>query len=601
LLFHLTPQQLALFAILVLSFVVLLTERIRNDIVALLIVLGLYLTGILNPNEALSGFSSGPAIIVAAMFVLGAGLHQTGLDETIGRWIGRMAGKSYNRALAVIMPLVALLAAFTNDVATTAVMLPVTLNLARQNNLPASKVLMPVSFAASLGTTITIIGAPALLIASSILQSSGRPPLGIFSMAPIGLGISLVGTIFMLTVGRLLLPSREGKEDPMTRFRLDEYFTEVTIPPDSPLVGKTLQELESNGWHDLTVVGWVRNRRPLRQPFGERQLSAGDVLLVRTTPEEIVTLRQESGIQLKPVEEYGMQPADGNGKVDDVVEQLAQVVVAPASDLVGRTIGRIDFRDRYGAILVGIWRRGFLDKELAKTKLRAGDILVLQGEEDALNRAANDPSFLVMIPFQGEGRFRRKAPLASAIMLITILGAALNVVTLEMATLAGAVAMVVMRCLTTRQAYRAIDYRIYVFIAGAVPLGIAMEKTGTAEIVAGWLQSVMVGWNQTFVLLALFGAVSVVTQFMDDAAATAIFVPVAIALARAFHQLPEAYVVTVAVAAVAALLTPIGHNGNLLVYGPGRYQFSDFVKVGTPLTLLVALVVAFLAPLIWAH
>jgi di/tricarboxylate transporter len=268
---------------------------------------------------------------------------------------------------------------------------------------------------------------------------------------------------------------------------------------------------------------------------------------------------------------------------------------------VGRTIGSVDFLERYGVMVVGIWRRGFLDKELAKTKLRAGDILVLQGEEDALNRAASDPSFLVMMPFQGEGRFRRKAPVAAGIMLLTILAAALNLFTLEMATLAGAVAMVLTRCMTLRQAYRAIDYRVYVFIAGAIPLGIAMQKTGTAQLLASGLGPVMSGWNEMFVLLALFGGVSVVTQFMDDAATTAIFVPVAIALARSFHQFPEAYVVTVAVAAVAAMLTPIGHNGNLLVYGPGRYQFSDFVKVGTPLTLLVALAVSVLAPLIWAH
>lgn len=598
---ELTLHQILLGVILIVSCVLLLTERIRNDLVALLVVLALYLSGVLTSSEALSGFASAPAIVVAAMFVLGAGLHQTGLDETFGRWVGRIAGRSYGRALAVSMPLVALLAAFTNDVTTTAVMLPVALDVARRNKIPASKVLMPVAFAASLGTTITIIGAPALLIASTILQSVGRPPLGVFSTAPIGLVISILGTIFVITAGRFLLPSREAKQDPSTRFRLDEYFTEVMIPPDSPLIGKNLSELSENGQHDWTIIGWVRDRRPLRQPFADRQLNAGDVLLVRTTPEEIVTLSHESGLSLKPVEEYGQRHPGGNGSADDVVEQLAQVVVAPASDLVGRTIGYVDLHERYGVVVVGMWRRGFLDKELARTKLRAGDILVLQGEEDALSRAASDPSFLVMMPFQGEGRFRAKAPLAIVIMALAILAAALNTLTLEMATLAGAVAMVLTRCLTARQAYRAIDYRIYLFIAGAIPLGVAMQKTGAAEEVARALGAVMGTWNESLVLLVLFGAVSVITQFMDDAAATAIFVPIAIALARAFHHIPEAYVVTVAVAAVAALLTPIGHNGNLLVYGPGRYRFSDFLKVGTPLTVLVGLAVVFIAPLVWAQ
>ncbi len=599
---NLTAQQLAFFAILVISLLVLLTERIRSDLVALLIVLALYLTHILSSEEALSGFASEPAIVVASVFVLSAALQVTGLSEMVGSRIGRLAGSSYNRAIAVIMPSVALMSAFTHHVTTTAMMLPVTLNLSRERNIPASKLLMPLSFAASLGTTITIIGAPAFLIASEVLQHAGRPPLGIFSIAPIGLAISLLGTLFTLVAGRFLLPTHQGAEDPAARFRLDDYFTEVVFPADSPFLDKTPDEIKIDENHNLNVVGWVRRGRHLRPPFTQRRLVEGDILLARTTPEELATIRQESGIELRPIEHYTPEPGNGNGKMDDVAEELVQVIVAPSSYLIGRTIASIDFRRRYGVIVVGIWRqRGFLNQKLAQIRLREGDVLVLEGDDDALSRVANDHAFLMMVPFQGEGKFRRKARWAGAIMLGTVLLAASNVVTLEMATLAGAVTMVLTRCLTARQAYRAIDYRIYVFIAGAVPLGAAMDKTGASKIIATWLQSAVGGWNQVLVLLLLFLIVGVVTQFMSDAATTAIFAPVAVALAAALRQPPEAYVVTVAMASVAAFLTPIGHHGNLLVYGPGRYQFSDFVKVGTPLTILVALVVAFLSPVIWAR
>ncbi|MDQ5851815.1 MAG: SLC13 family permease [Chloroflexota bacterium] len=500
-----TAQQLSFFAILVVAFGLLLTERLRNDLVAVLIILSLYVTGVLQAEEALAGFSSEPAIIVAAIFVLSAGLHQTGLSETIGGWIGRLAGSGYNRALAVIMPAVALLSAFTHHLTTTAVMLPVTLNLSRERDIPPSKLLMPLSFAASLGTTITIIGAPAFLIASSTLQRAGRPGLGIFSIAPIGLSISVVGTLFMLLAGRWLLPERRGSEDPTARFRLDDYFTELTILPDSPFLGQTLEEVHADGHSHFNVVGWLRDGRQLRRPFGERRVRVGDVLLVRTTPEEIVAIREEPGVELHPISKYGAETPRQNGEEEDLADQLVQVVVAPNSDFVGRTIGEIDFRQRYGVVVLSLWRRqGWLEQEMSRIKLREGDVLVLEGNEEALARVQNDRQFLMMVPFQGERRLRRKARLAGAIMLLTIIAAAFNLLSIEMAALAGAVAMVLTRCITGRQAYRAIDARIYVFIAGAIPLGAGMQKSGAAELLASWLQGAIGGWNQMLILFAIF-------------------------------------------------------------------------------------------------
>lgn len=598
--FGLAPQQAVFLAILAVAFALLITEKLRNDVVAVLVVLALYVSGSADETAALAGFASEPAIVVSAIFVLSAAMHQTGLSEQIGAQIGRLAGAGLTRITAVIMLAVAAFSAFTHHVTTTAVMLPVTTNISRQRSIPPSQLLMPLSFAASLGTTITIIGAPAFLIASQVLQGAGRPGLGVFSIAPIGLAITAAGTLFVVLLGRFLLPSRQGAASGNARFRLKDYFTELKILGASPFLGKRVQDVEADDRYHFAVSGWVRHGHEIPAPYGDRRIEEGDVLLVRTTPEEIVAFRRDQGVELAPVDQYEADTPGVEREEEDVEEKLVQAIVAPRSDLAGRSLGEVDFRRRYGALVVSIWRRdGFLREEMSRIRLRPGDVLVLQGDEDALGRVGEDANFLMMVPFQGESRPRSKAWLAGAIMLGTIALAATSLLPLTMATLAGAIAVVLTRCVSSRQAYRAIDPRIYVFIAGAIPLGAAMEKTGTSKLMAGWLQAAVGGWSQTLVLLAIFWVVAVLTQFMSDAATTALFAPVAVALAQGLGYAPEAFVVTVAMASVAAFLTPIGHHGNLLIYGPGGYRFSDFVVVGTPLTVVVSLVVALLSPVVW--
>ena len=601
---NINPQQITFSVILIIALVLFVTEWIRTDVVAVLIVIALYVTRVLKTDEALSGFSSEPAIVIAGIFVLSGALHATGLSDRMGDWIGRFAGKSLSRAIAVIMPSVALMSAFTHHVTTTAIMLPITLDLSRERKLPASKLLMPMSFAASLGTTITIIGAPAFLIASTILQQSGRSGLGVFSIAPIGLSLSVAGTLFVLWIGRFLLPAHKGGDDSSRHFRLEDYLTEIIVSPDSPFVGKTVSEIQSAENYHFTVAGIIRKGRRVRGTLRNETLRAGDVLVVRTTPEELVSIRKHADLDLHSIKLYGAKKKgkekETENEDDDGSDLFVQAVVAPRSDLAGRTLSDIDFRRRYGAIVVGLWRKdGWLDQEMSKVKLRANDVLVLEGDEEALARVSNDRAFLMMVPFHAEPKLHGKAWLAGAIMLATILLAAFNLLTIEMAALTGAAAVVLTGCISPNQAYRAIDARIFVFIAGAIPLGTAMQKTGTANLIAGWLQHEVGGWPERAVLLLLFAVVAVITQFMSDAATTALFAPVALALAQALGRAPEPYVVTVAMASVIAFLTPIGHHGNLLVYGPGRYKFSDFVKVGTPLTVICALIVVVIAPLIW--
>jgi len=596
-------NQIYLFIILVGAIVLLFTEWLRIDLTAILIIAALGLTGILDPEGALSGFSSEPAIILAAMFVLSGALSHTGLSERLGNWIKILAGSSFERIILVVMPSVALLSAFVGHVALTAIMLPIMLNISRENEIPPSKLLIPMAFAASLGTAIALIGAPAFLVANGLLTQAGQSGLGIFSIAPIGLALSLTGALFFLFAGRFLLPNRHGGDDSVDHFRLDGYHTELVLLPDSPLIGKTIQEVEEQQPTEFKVSAWYRNSRPREKPFGTKKTQAGDVLVIRTNPDKIATIDKEPGIAIQPLEKYRetVSSTQENENVkEDLSERLVQSVVAPRSELIGKTIGRVNFIDNYGVIIVGVWRRkGWLRTELSRVRLREGDVLVMTGDPDAIKRISDDRSFLLLVPFRGEPKPLHKARLAGIIMILAILLAAFSIVPVEVAFITGALVMILSGCISTQQAYQSIDARIFIFIAGAIPLGLAMQETGTANLLAGWLQGFVSGWEIHWILMALFIVTGLVTQVMSDAGTTALFGPIAIALAQSLGLPPQPFVVTVAMAAVTSFFTPIGHHGNLLIYGPGHYQFSDFVRVGVPLTLIVAVIVSFMAPMLW--
>ncbi|MEO8354578.1 MAG: SLC13 family permease [Chloroflexota bacterium] len=597
------PNQVILLLILTGSVLLLFTEWIRIDLTAILIILMLSLSGVLAPEDALSGFSSEPAILLATVFVLNGALYHTGLSERLGNLIKRLAGKSLERAIGVVMPSVALLSAFTHHVTITGLMLPPMLKLSRESDIPASKLLMPLSFAASLGTAITIIGAPAFLIADGLLRQAGERGLGIFSIAPIGLMLSLAGTVFFLLLGRFLLPSHHSTDESVDHFRLEGYFTELVLLPDSAMIGKSIREIEDEQPTDFKVSAWYRGDRPRNRPYGSKKTQAGDVLVIRVNSDKLATIEQERGIAIRPLEKYKetFLPGQDNGNNKDALsDRLVQSVVAPRSEFIGKTIGRVNFLERYNVIIVGVWRsKGWLKTELSRVRLREGDVLVMTGEDASFKRISEDQSFLMLVPFKGEPKPLHKARLAGAIMVISTLIAALNVVPVEIALLAGAVVMILSGCISMSQAYQSIDTRIFVFIAGAIPLGLAMQKTGTADLLAGWLNGLVVNWDLHWILLALFMVTGIATQIMSDAATTALFAPIALALARGLDMAPEPFVVTVAMAAVTSFFTPIGHHGNLLIYGPGGYQFSDFLRVGIPLTLIVAVIVTIMAPMIW--
>jgi di/tricarboxylate transporter len=596
-----TVEQIVFLLILASALALFISERVRIDIAAMLTLLALAFTGILTPAEALAGFSSEPAIIVAAVFVISAALGATGLTDRIGGLIARAAGASEWRAILVIMPAVAVLAAFSHHVMVTAMMLPIVLRMARDQKLPASRLLMPMSLAASLGTTLTLFSAPAFLLANNLLESGGQEDLGVFAITPIGAALVILGIVYM-SLGRWLLPRHKGRTDDADYMRLDRYYTEIIVEEESPWSGKALTEFQTHFQERFIIVEWLRDGNRRRDMGADAILHAGDVLIVRASPDEFASIDKEPGLALHALTKYGDANSEDANKVPDPAgdNQLVQVVVAPRSPFAGRTIGRIDFLRTMGVVVVGLWRRdGWMREEISQTRLREGDLLVLWGSPRTFSEINEHPGFLMMVPLAAKEHRRHRALLALGIVAAVVVAAASSLVPVQLAFLAGAVTLVLTGCVSVGQAYREIDVRIFVMIAGVIPLGAAMEKTGTAALFAEHLQGLVVGWSPFAVLLTMFWSGALLTQILSDSATTVLLGPIALAIALALGQPPQPFVVCTALGAVVAFLTPIGHHGNLLILNAGQYSFGDFLKVGVPLTILSSLVCAWMAEWLW--
>ncbi|MEO5566046.1 MAG: SLC13 family permease [Luteimonas sp.] len=585
--------QIIFLLILAAGLYLFVSERLRIDVTAMVLLMAMVVTGVLDPAQALSGFASEPAIIVAAVFVISGGLAATGITERIGQWIGRVAGRSEARAIGVVMPTVAALAAFTHHVMVTAMMLPILQRYARERQLPASRLLMPMSLAASLGTTLTLVSAPAFLLANDMLERTpGGGSLGIFSITPIGLALVLIGVAYMLLM-RWLLPRRSGSQGDDDYLRLERYRTELLVVEDSRWATRPLSELQKALGAKFQLHGWLRDGKRRDDLGPTSPLLTGDLLLVEAAADELLSLHDDPGLNLNAISRYGSKLGKGD-------LQLVQAVVAPGSEFIGRSIRELDFSRQFDAVIIGLWRRGgAMAERLSDARLREGDVLVLWGKPAHFSEMAAHLGFLMLVPFAGEAKRRLRAPLALAILGATVLAAATEWLPPPLAFLLGAVAMVATGCLDIGRAYRAIDVRIFVMIAGVIPLGIAMEQTGTADLLARGLLRVVADWPTLGVLLVLFSGAALLTQILSDSATTVLLAPIAISLAGSLGLPPTPFVVCTALGAVVAFLTPIGHHGNLLILGPGQYRFSDFLRIGLPLTALIAVVSAWMAQWLW--
>jgi di/tricarboxylate transporter len=755
------------------------TERLRMDLVALLVLAGLTLMGLVTPAEGLSGFSNPAVVTVWAVFVLSGGLARTGVANVIGRQVLRVAGSGELRLVVVIMLTAGIMSAFMNNVGVAALLLPVVMDIARRTGRPPAKLLMPLAFGSLMGGLMTLIGTPPNILISDALREAGLPPFRLFDYAPVGVVIVLAGTAFMAVAGRHLLPVRDLGRDPaadadlsqvyelqerlwvldlprdsklagktLAQSRLGtalnlnvigvlrggetrlapgpdtilrprdrllaggrlERFSElrgrrhlvleegaldleslmgsavhlvrVAVPTSSPLIGKTLIEIDFQRRYNALVVALQRDGVTLWQGFDSLPLRSGDVMLVqgdrasieivRSAQEFVVSVAEpadvyqlherlmvvrvpeDSALVSKTVAEsrlgdvFGvavlgivredqaelLTPSDERLAADDVLlvkgspedlfrlrallelevheaefgrEQLEservgmmEVVLSPHTTLVGRTLRDLHFREKYGLHVLAIWRQGRAYRsQLRDMPLQFGDALLLYGPREKLMLLGSEPDFLVLTQEAQEPPRLDKAPVAAIVMAAVLVPVILGWVPISIAAVTGAALMVLTGCLTMDEAYRFIEWRAVFLIAGMLPLGVAMEQTGTAQFVAEGVVSAVGRFGPLAMLAGLYILTTLATQVMPNAAVAVLLAPIALSTATDLGISPFALMMVVAVAASASFLSPVAHPANVLIMGPGGYRFADYIRVGLPLTIVVLVVVLLVLPLFW--
>ena len=588
-----TIQIAIVLTLLVIALVLFSLERIPIEVVALLLVMGLVLTNTLTASEAFAGFGNDIVITIAGLFILTGGLARTGVVDLVGRRLHRTAGESELWMVALIMFAAAFCAAIMKNTTTTAMFLPVVLGLAARRNISPSKLLMPLAFGAILGGTCTLIGTSTNLAVSGALPRYNIEPFTMFELTQVGVVIVAVGMAYMLVIGLRLLP-RRGSESLTDQYHVRQYMTEVIVLDDSPLIGKTLAEARISDELDLTVLGILRGEEQIRiAPTSAEPIKADDLLLVQGRVDDILKVKGEAGIEIKP--DFKLNDA----LLKDKDTELVEAMVPRGSDLIGRSLKRLDFRERHGMVVLAINRHGVnLLSKISRVRLRFGDVLLLQGNREQVESLAANGQLLFLEEIserQARPEKRRWALVAFGIFLFFSLT---HLVPLPIAVLFGVMVLLASRSLRMSEVYAIIDWRLLILIACMISFGVAMEKTGADQYLADFIVRGTGQYGPTAVLAGFFVMTVALTQPMSNQAAALVMLPISIKTALALGLNPRTFAITVTYAASCSFLTPL-EPACVLVYTPGRYRFVDFLKVGSILTLAVFAIVIWLVPRFW--
>jgi di/tricarboxylate transporter len=595
----LTGAALYVLAVVVVALVLWVLETLPVELVSMLAVLALAVGGVITPDEALRGFGNSALITVACMFVLSAGLIRTGALDFVTGFMLDVGKGSKARSIGALMLAVAFISAFMNNTPVAVIFLPIVLSVAYRLEVAPSRLLIPLSYATILGGTCTLIGTSTNLLVSQAVEKAGRPALGMFEFAGAGVIYAVTGLAFLAIAGPLLLPRRASVTSNVAGGRVREFVTEVLFPPGSALVGRSFQEVVGRvqGIEPLMVIrGDETHPAPLISNPRTQFVRSGDVLLLKGAPGGLNELLSRDGVTLTP--ELGAALAGhGKGKAMTMVE----LVVNPNSPLIGRTLGGAQFSRHHGnASVIAILRRDeHLRERVSEIRMRMGDTLLALCDEERLDELRNTDEFVMLEGVERQVVRRRKAPLAAAILALVVVLAALEVMPMSFLALAGAVAMVLTGCLTLRQSYAAIDASVIVLIAGTLAMGLAMEKSGAIDAISQAMLGVLQGWGPRAVLAGIFLLATVINALISNNAVAVLFTPIAISIARTLGLQPEPFIFAVLFGASCDYSTPIGYQTNLFVYGPGGYRFSDYVRIGVPLTLVLFAVSMLVIPWLW--
>ncbi len=591
-----TIEIVVVLAVTVGAVILFATEKLTVDLVAILVMATLLTLGIINAEEGISGFSNKATVTVGAMFIISAGLFKTGAVSYLGKITSDLFKRSYWLGLVTVMISVAFFSAFINNTPVVAIFIPILLGVAKEIGASTSKLLMPMSFASMFGGVCTLLGSSTNILVSSIAEDYNQPAFSMFEFAPLGMVMFVVGTLYMLFVGVRLIPDRRSEGGLLQSFRLHKYIAEVVLLDDSRSIGKAIKDAPIVNEIEIKIIEIQRGEDMIPVPSPNLVLQKGDVLRVTCDLDEFKKIQAREGVLFKPQYKW----RDHDIETEDV--RLVEVVIAPNTNFVGKSLEDLQFREVFGATVLALRHRGKLIREkIADTKLKGGDVLLLEVKSARYNQLKQNESFYIISEI--EQPVYRKTKLIPALIIVfgVVLSATLGLMPIVQSSVVGAVLLILVGCLTMEEAYKAIEWRIIFLLAGILTLGIALEKTGGADLISSTLLSSVGDWYKLVILVSVFYLMtSFLTEVMSNNATGALLAPIAIATANSLGVNPRPFLVAVMFAASASFMTPVGYQTNTLIYGPGQYKFSDFLRVGTPLNIIFWLIATLLIPYFWS-
>ncbi|HSR71816.1 MAG TPA: SLC13 family permease [Kiloniellales bacterium] len=589
-----TADQILVFSILGGALILFAWGRLRYDLVAIIALLIAVLVGVVPADSSFSGFGHPAVVTVAAILIITATLRQSGVVEPVARLL-RPLRRRQNLQILALVAAAAFCSAFMNNVGALALFLPIALQGAYHARRPPSEILMPVSFGTLLGGMTTLVGTPPNIIIATFRGDATGTSFGMFDFTPVGLAVALVGVCYVSLVGWRLLPPRDHPpEEAESMFQIEDYVTEVRLSEDSPYVGRRLVDLEALGEGDIAVVALIRRKERMLAPSSFLRLQAGDVLIFEAGAEALQHVVEEAKL-------------DTLGAADMSAESLrservgvVEAVIAPGSRLEGRTARSLRLHTRYGVNLLGVARQGETSAErLGRVRFMAGDVLLLQGERESLPETLNALGCLPLAA-RGLALGRRKPSYLPAFLFgIGILLVVFRLVPTHIAFVGTATAMVLLRCLPLRELYESVDWTVVVLLGALIPVGAALETTGGTMVIADPILALQT-YVPVWMLIALLMLVTMLlSDIMNNAATAVLMAPIGITIAEGLGANIDPFLMAVAIGASSTYLTPIGHQSNLLVMGPGGYRFGDYWRMGLALDGLIVLVATPMILLIW--
>ena len=585
-------------ALIVLAFILFVSEKFSLDVTALFILTILFTGGFLTVEEAISGFSNPAVITIALLFILSQGLQKTRILEYLIVRINKLVSQSKNLGLGVYLLTIAFASALMNNTAIVAVFMPVTIRLAHQYHMSPSKLLIPLSYAAIMGGTLTLVGTSTNLIVNAVYIENGGSPLGMFEFAKYGWITLLVGLIYVLWIAPKILPSRTVTSSLTQSYHMAGYLTEMKISEDSPLVGSTCQERNVNQSYDVIVLDIQRDGRLIAYNVGRQTLRVGDILFVKGSLESFLRMKEVEKVTLLTDEKLTQSELEQDDNI------LVECMVTDQSDVIGKTLREANFRKRFGAFILAIRREGLIiRKKIAHVVLHTYDTLLIYGAKRQISELEKSGKFILLGEMQADLVKVRFWWISIVSIVLTVFLAAIGVLPILKGALISAVILMMFRVISPNEAYESIHWQVIVLIAALIPLGIVIQSSGTATYIANMIMQYVDTISpsmQPYVLFALVYFVTMVmTEVSSNTATAIIMTPIVIAITADMQFDPRPFIFGVCFAASASFSTPVGYQTNLMVYGPGGYRFSDYMKTGIPLALTFWILAILIIPTIW--